>query len=326
LLIDPYANAFNPTPSGECWHKDFVDQSPWVFERKFEIDSLAAFFELAISLHRTGRYSQHLDEDFWQATVCVLDVIESELAHDPGSYKFVRPGAAEHDHLSHGGIGAPFKNCGLVWSGFRPSDDRCVYPFNIPGNAHLSVTLQAIAEIAAQGQLSRIAERATRFASIIDEGLQTLSREHEMWPYEIDGLGNALFEDDPNFPSLLSLPFLGYCDKDDEMYLRTRAYLLSPQHRLWRRGVLGDGLASDHTPQPNIWPLAIAMRGMTSTSQDELEACLRQMDEGDAGTGSMHESFDPDDPAHFTRPWFSWADMAYCDLALDFAGVPRVTA
>ena len=80
LLIDPHANAFNPTPSGECWHKDFVDQSPWVFERKFEIDSLAAFFELAISLHRTGRYSKHLDEDFWQATlVCALDFAQAKL-------------------------------------------------------------------------------------------------------------------------------------------------------------------------------------------------------------------------------------------------------
>ncbi|MEY3845827.1 MAG: hypothetical protein RJA66_94, partial [Actinomycetota bacterium] len=40
LNIDPYANAFNPTASGDCWHKDFDEQSPWVFERKFELDSI----------------------------------------------------------------------------------------------------------------------------------------------------------------------------------------------------------------------------------------------------------------------------------------------
>ncbi|NBV95875.1 MAG: metal-independent alpha-mannosidase, partial [Actinobacteria bacterium] len=34
LKIDPYANAFNESASGNCWHKDFADQSPWVFERK----------------------------------------------------------------------------------------------------------------------------------------------------------------------------------------------------------------------------------------------------------------------------------------------------
>ena len=37
FLIDPYANAFNPTPSCNCWHQVFVDQSPWVFERKFDL-------------------------------------------------------------------------------------------------------------------------------------------------------------------------------------------------------------------------------------------------------------------------------------------------
>ena len=39
FLIDPYANAFNPSPNGNCWHKDFTDQSPWVFERKFELET-----------------------------------------------------------------------------------------------------------------------------------------------------------------------------------------------------------------------------------------------------------------------------------------------
>jgi meiotically up-regulated gene 157 (Mug157) protein len=50
VLIDPYANAFNPEADGNCWHKDFPDQSPWVFERKFELDSLAAVLDLALRL------------------------------------------------------------------------------------------------------------------------------------------------------------------------------------------------------------------------------------------------------------------------------------
>ena len=47
FLLDPYANAFNPAPNGECWHKDFPNQSPWVFERKFELDSWASVLYLA---------------------------------------------------------------------------------------------------------------------------------------------------------------------------------------------------------------------------------------------------------------------------------------
>jgi len=30
----------------------------------------------------------------------------------------------------------------------------------------------------------------------------------------------------------------------------------------------------------------------------------------------MHEAFNVDNPAEFTRPWFSWADMTYVQLVL----------
>ena len=33
--------------------------------------------------------------------------------------------------------------------------------------------------------------------------------------YEVDGFGNALFMDDANVPSLLSLPYLGWCSLND---------------------------------------------------------------------------------------------------------------
>ena len=33
----------------------------------------------------------------------------------------------------------------------------------------------------------------------------------------------------------------------------------------------------------------------------------------------MHESFHKDDPSQFTRPWFSWANAMFCELALDLA-------
>ena len=321
LLIDPYANAFNPTASGECWHKDFPDQSPWVFERKFEIDSLAAFFELALALHSIDTYSRHLDETFWLATEKVLDVVEREMAHEPASYKFVRPGAPEPDHLTHGGFGAPFDNIGLMWSGFRPSDDRCVYPFNIPGNAHLSVVLQKLAQVAeAQGH-PKTAERAKHLGARITAALNSVIGSVDVIPYEVDGMGSALLEDDPNFPSLLSLPFLGWCSADDQQYMATRKWLLSKQHRLWCSGEFGEGLMSDHTPDKHIWPLAIAMRGLTASDMAEKNLCLEMLENSDGGTGSMHESFHVDDAKVFTRPWFSWADMAYCDLALDVAGI-----
>ncbi len=40
INIDPYANAFNEGPNGNCWEKDETDMGPWIWERKYEIDSL----------------------------------------------------------------------------------------------------------------------------------------------------------------------------------------------------------------------------------------------------------------------------------------------
>ena len=40
ICIDPYANAFNEGPNGNCWEKDITDSNPWDWERKYEIDSL----------------------------------------------------------------------------------------------------------------------------------------------------------------------------------------------------------------------------------------------------------------------------------------------
>ncbi|EPC75368.1 Meiotically up-regulated gene 157 protein, partial [Lacticaseibacillus paracasei subsp. paracasei Lpp126] len=37
-----------------------------------------------------------------------------------------------------------------------------------------------------------------------------------------------------------------------------------------------------------------------------------------AGTGQCHEGVHKDDPTQFTRTWFSWANMTYCQLALDY--------
>ena len=40
------------------------------------------------------------------------------------------------------------------------------------------------------------------------------------------------------------------------------------------------------------------------------------------GTGWMHEGVDADDPSRFTRPWFSWANAMFCELALAIASLP----
>ncbi len=39
------------------------------------------------------------------------------------------------------------KTCGLLGSGFRPSDDACTFPYFVPGNAMASVYLNKTAHM-----------------------------------------------------------------------------------------------------------------------------------------------------------------------------------
>jgi meiotically up-regulated gene 157 (Mug157) protein len=44
-----------------------------------------------------------------------------------------------------------------------------------------------------------------------------------VYAYEVDGLGNSLTDfDDPNLPSLLAMPLLGYRGYDEQVYRNTR--------------------------------------------------------------------------------------------------------
>ena len=61
--------------------------------------------------------------------------------------------------------------------------------------------------------------------------------------------------------------------------------------------------------------------GMEAKSAEDLrnvaaEAAelLKMLLATDAGTGLMHESFDPDAPEKFTRDWFAWANSMFGEM------------
>jgi uncharacterized protein len=65
--------------------------------------------------------------------------------------------------------------------------------------------------------------------------------------------------------------------------------------------------------------MSVAMRALTSSDPSEIRQCLRWLRDTDAGTGFMHEAFDQDDPAHYTRGWFAWANSLFGELILRLA-------
>ena len=147
-------------------------------------------------------------------------------------------------------------------------------------------------------------------------GLVTHPTHGRIYAYETDGHGRHLLMDDANVPSLLSIPYLGYRSASDDTYRNTRRFILSPDNPYFFAGKYAAGIGSPHTPGGLIWPISLAMQGLTSTSADEREDLLETLISTTNETAFMHEAFDPNDPSHFTRPWFAWANSLFAEFAL----------
>jgi meiotically up-regulated gene 157 (Mug157) protein len=328
ITLDPYANAFNASPSSAGHSTDLTELSPWVWERKYEVDSLCFPMQLAYDLWTITGRTDHLEADFRAAAGAAIALWRREQHHEANSaYRFQRLDGPPSDTLRREGRGEPVAPTGLTWSAFRPSDDACEYGYNVPGNAFAAVELGHIEQIARRVfNDEELAVQASDLRADIEEGIrrhgvvQGPSGE-QIYAYEVDGLGGVLLMDDANVPSLLSLPLIGWCEQTDPTYLATRDFVLSSDNPYFYEGTHARGLGSPHTPPRQVWPIALAVEGLTATDRGEKNRIIELLCATDAGTSLMHESFHVDDPRVFTRPWFSWANAMFCELVLDACGL-----
>ena len=86
----------------------------------------------------------------------------------------------------------------------------------------------------------------------------------KVFAFEVDGFGSAYFMDDANIPSLISLPSLGYVDRNDPTYKNTRKFVLSEYNPYFFKGEAGEGIGGPHVGPGYIWPMSIIMRAYTS--------------------------------------------------------------
>lgn len=166
---------------------------------------------------------------------------------------------------------------GMTWSGFRPSDDACELHYLIPANMLAVSVLNRLQELPLPDAILKSAKSLSRE---IDSGIQKFGViEHpkygRIFAYEVDGLGNYTLMDDANLPSLLGAPWYGYCQPEDEIYKNTRRFLLSENNPYYFTGKFGAGIGSQHTRKGYIWPIALAVQGLTSTSLDEKRKSCR---------------------------------------------------
>lgn len=327
ITIDEYANAFNEAPNGACWEKDDPDQNPWVWERKFEVDSLCYPLQLAYLLWKNTGCTTQFEGDFQVGVEKILEVFTTEQYHEEKShYRFNRNNGYYRDTLSRDGKGALVKSgTGLIWSGFRPSDDACTYGYLIPSNMFAVVALGYLEEMEREiFHNEELAERAKALKEEIQRAIETIGKTFTeefgmVYAYETDGYGMYNLMDDANVPSLLAMSYLGY-EGEPEVSSNTRRFLLSEANPFYFKGAKAAGIGSPHTPSNYIWHIAMAIQGLTSETREEKLEILKNMAATTGGKGVMHEGFCCEDDSKFTRAWFSWANAMYAELFLDYMG------
>jgi uncharacterized protein len=304
IRIDPYANAFKE------------DYARPIHERKYELDSLAYPIILAWTYWKQTGDKSIFTHDFSLAMDKVLDTLTTEQDHAKNSkYTF--------DTLS----GNKVKHTGMIWTGFRPSDDPCKYNYLIPSEMMAVVALSDLHEIERDVYLDpKKAARVHDMRKQIQDGIQnygivSVPKFGYIYAYEVDGLGGINLIDDANIPSLLSAPYLGYGKAGDPIYQNTRRYILSKANINFAVGTIGSGIGSEHTPHGYIWPLALIMQGLTASTDQERQLVLKELLASDPGDHLLHESFDPNQPKTFTRVDFGWPNALFSEFMLvDFYG------
>ena len=333
INIDPYANAFNdgPTGAGEDVGYPGHVQDPWVFERKWEIDSHCYPIRLAHHYWKTTGDESVFDAEWVAAMRNILATLrDQQMKEGPGDYTFLRVTDRQLDTRCHVGRGNPVKPVGLISSAFRPSDDATTFGFLVPSNFMAVSSLRKAAEILStvNGE-QELAAGCTALADEVAAALQQYAVvEHpvygKIYAFEVDGFGSVQLMDDANVPSLLAMPYLGDVERTDPVYENTRRFVWSTDNPYFWRGPAGEGIGGPHIGVEMIWPMSIMMRAFTSTDDAEIRDCIIALMTTDAGTGFMHESFSRHDAADFTRAWFAWQNTLFGELILKLVNDGKV--
>jgi meiotically up-regulated gene 157 (Mug157) protein len=210
VLIDPYANAYQVDAfQGQGPHSDdstyttlyagtvVSAMTPSIFERKWEVDSLANVLRLShVYFEAMNGDVTPFNQTWVHAVASILATFriqQQDTAMDAASggpvYFFQRTTGEPSDTLEHG-VGYPVRYTGMIKGGFRGSDDACVYNYNIPENTFASATLKDISTVLTAVGQTALAAEALAIAADIDQGLLqygmiTHPTAGKVWAYEV---------------------------------------------------------------------------------------------------------------------------------------------
>lgn len=341
LVQYPYCNSFNPPAESEiefslnsAGYQVTPSYDPKVvFTCNFELDDFGAFLQLSHDYYnRTGDLS-FFGKFQWiyavQSIVRASKMMQLGTYAENGTwiepeYKFSSATRTAFGTLGNNGFSYPVNYTGLVRAPFRPSDDAAVFDFGIAANMMLSRYLFSTSAIMAAlpDAPSGLASEMTNLADQIKSGIEnfgvvTAQNGKRIYAYEVDGFGGQHLMDDANVPSLLSAPFLGYVDQDDEVYQNTRAFVLSRSNPWYCQGPVINAIGSPHIRPGAAWPMSSIIRVFTSNDEQEVIGQIGEILRSTDGLGLIHESVDSWDASRWSRQWFTWANSLFGQMILD---------
>ncbi|KAI0346760.1 hypothetical protein BDW22DRAFT_1480505 [Trametopsis cervina] len=333
----PYCGAFQPPPESGLApsHNDWADgvvvnppvNNQTVFECKYELDSLCGFLKLSRSYYQATNDLSIMNDNWYSAISQIFRVIEeqSQPTFDEefnfiSFYNWTGGNGALSPAVNNAGNGEPKAYTGLVGTHHRPSDDLSTFAFLTPANAMLSVELGHLADILDSArQAKNISTLAKQWSSRIHDAIWNSTVVNNIFAYETNGFGGRYVMDDANVPSLLSLPYLGFLEKNHPSYLATRKLLLSRQNPYYAQGKTFRGIGGPHVDVWNPWPMSQISSIFGTDDDEEISTALYLIANNTAGLGLIHESIDIYNTTSYTRPWFAWANSYFAEMLLDLA-------
>ena len=330
IISNPFCNSFQPpAESGIAPTTDGLGATDtvtppydvnFVFECKYELDSLAAFLQISTQyFEATGDLSFFGKYRWVDAVRSILDVADAMMvptyAADGSvnnvSYTWLRESDRSTETQANDGVGSPVGNLsGLVRSFFRPSDDSTIYQGFIPANMMFSRYLFSTSQIMQQiGGHEDLCQRMQAMSKNIHMAIDSIGvYQHPtyglIYAFEVDGFSSHNIMDDANIPSLLSAPLLGYTSTSDSTYQNTRALILSANNPYFMHGPVINAVGGPHLGPGYAWPMASIVRILTSEEEGEIVATLKELVSSTDGLGLIHESINTFNATDYTRPWY----------------------
>jgi meiotically up-regulated gene 157 (Mug157) protein len=342
VIESPYCNAFQPPPpsglapsnNGQTDNVHPAYEPNFVFECKYELDSLAAFLKIGNAFYESTGNAAFLSKRWFIALDTLIDTIDAQSLPTfdaktgdffRNEYTFTRETRAGTETLPLGGLGNPLNSgTGLIRSAFRPSDDATIFGYFIPANAMMAIELKRTGAMLTKAGYphagKEIAARGTKLEEAVWEHGVVAHRVHgDVFAFEVDGYGSYVLMDDANLPSLLSLPLLGFTTRTNPVYKNTRKMVLSRSgNPYYLTGSDFRGIGGPHIGLEHAWPMSVLVQAMTSDDDDEIMECLGRV-KNVSMLGLIHESVNVNSRRDYTRSWFAWANSVFAQTVLDLA-------